>query len=409
MSKLTQRLTLNLLAVAALSLSGFVMHMSAQTPAASPAPIQDEDAKNAAYAKFIDLRKTDQVAAYALAREYVQKWGTAEDDQTKFVKGWVPKYEHAKDKRDFQDAVTATNSAEAFRLGKVILAYSADDLNVLMGLGFTGYKSAVKKDKTFSAESTNYAKSALRLIETAPAPVAGAKPIDWSPFANKDEAIAWLTYGIGFMNVDGTSPDAKNYLYKAAQLDTFKKVPSIYFYLAQAYLTSDWKPASDQYNAIKKETVTPEGEAALNHLYQITERLMDFYGRTIAYAGADPAYKLWKDAALEQLTIFYKFRHEGSDVGMQDFVSNVVKNPLPDPASPLPPLPVTAPATAPSTSGASVGAAASGSSTSVTSAVAPAPNTGTVKPVAAGNATTAPVARPVTAGPAASSAGKVPE
>ncbi len=65
----------------------------------------------------------------------------------------------------------------------------------------------------------------------------------------------------------------------------------------------------------------------------IIDRMIDAYARAIAAAGSDPANAQNKAQWMTKLTDFYKFRHEGSDAGLNELIASVLSRPLP--AKPL--------------------------------------------------------------------------
>src|SRR5207245_9708096 len=74
---------------------------------------------------------------------------------------------------------------------------------------------------------------------------------------------------------------------------------------------------------------TPESKAALEKLNVTIDRMIDAYARAIAAAGTDPKNAQNKAQWLVTLTSFYKFRHQDSDVGLNDFIAASLNKPLP--------------------------------------------------------------------------------
>src|SRR5215210_3774182 len=80
---------------------------------------------------------------------------------------------------------------EAYALGKEILASEPENVKVLVDLGANGYLVTPLNNPSLTAESLEYAKKALQLLDS------GKTVEDWQPLAGKDVAVAYLNYTIG--------------------------------------------------------------------------------------------------------------------------------------------------------------------------------------------------------------------
>jgi hypothetical protein len=120
-------------------------------------------------------------------------------------------------------------------------------------------------------------------------------------------------------------------LLRAAQYDSeIKKTPSTYYFLAAAYESGPYKTLSTAYQekyAGKPET--PESKAALEKLNAVMDRIVDAYARAIAAAGTDPKTEQSRKEWTAAMANYYKFRHDGSDVGMTEFINAALQKPLP--------------------------------------------------------------------------------
>jgi hypothetical protein len=110
-----------------------------------------------------------------------------------------------------------------------------------------------------------------------------------------------------------------------------KKEAQTYDLLAAAY-EKDYETVAKDYAAKYPDDAsrqTPEGKAATDKLNAVTDRLIDAYAREVAYAGTDPKNAPLKTRAMARLTELYKFRHDGSDAGLNEFIASVTSKPLP--------------------------------------------------------------------------------
>jgi len=122
-------------------------------------------------------------------------------------------------------------------------------------------------------------------------------------------------------------------LIRAAHIDSDRKTaPSTYYYLALAYQSGPYKKLSADYSArFANKAETPESKTALDSLYKAVDKIIDAYARAVALAGNDPQNQKAKAAWMQPLTDFYKFRHETSATGLNEFIAGVLAQPLPQP------------------------------------------------------------------------------
>jgi len=59
------------------------------------------------------------------------------------------------------------------------------------------------------------------------------------------------------------------------------------------------------------------------------DRIIDAYARAIAAAGTDPKTETSRKEWLTQLTTYYKFRHNNTDAGINEFIQSSLAKPLP--------------------------------------------------------------------------------
>jgi len=362
--------------------------------------VQDECAqekKDANYAEFLKIYKTDQAKAFDLAKKYLACPAPAEITEAQqkiidFLKKWSTAYEEGMLKVTFTDELyNKKNYAKAYEIGKQILAKEPDNVKVLVDLGANGYLLVPLKNAQLNTESLDYARRALQQLE------AGKTVEDWAPLAGKDAAIAYLNFTVATHTLEKDPGTALKNAMKVAQLESpLKKSPFTYAYIAGAYETGIYAKQSEAYQAAyggKDET--PESKLALANINQIIDRMIDAYARAVALAGTDQQFATIKTQSLENLTRWWKYRNNNTDAGMNEFIASVVTKPLPPEPTPLTVLPASTPAATPGAT--STGTPTNGNGTS--GATAPA---GTTQP--ANKTATQPATKPAT--PAANTSTK---
>ncbi|HJP90553.1 MAG TPA: hypothetical protein VJ875_01270 [Pyrinomonadaceae bacterium] len=285
----------------------------------------DDPVKIEIYKRFVDNRLNKPAVAYQAARDYLQKYAKDKDQYVDYLTKWVTFYERDERKRNLPILINEKNFAEAYSTGAKILADEPNYLRAQIDLGYAGYLAASAKNETYNADALRYARTAIQAIES------GKTPTEWAPFKGKDDTLAYLNYAVGFLTLKTNPNEAIDALLKAAQYDSdIKKTPSTYYFLAVAYESGPYKTLSSSYQttyAGKPETT--ESKAALEKLNVVMDRIIDAYARAIAAAGTDPKTEQSRKEWLAQLTNYYKFRHEGSDAGINEFIAAALQKPLP--------------------------------------------------------------------------------
>jgi tetratricopeptide (TPR) repeat protein len=285
----------------------------------------DDPVKIEIYKRFVDNRVPNPRAAYQAARDYLQKYTKDKDQYTDYLTKWVAAYERDERKANLPVLINEKKYDEAYKTGARILADEPDYLRAQIDLAYAGYLAASAKNETHNAEALAYATKAIQAIES------GKVPSEWAPFKGKDDTLAYLNYAAGFLTLKTDANKAIDYLLKAAQYESdIKKTPSTYYFLAAAYESGPYKTMSTAYQTeFANKPETPAGKAALEKLNVLMDRIIDSYARAIASAGTDPKTEQSRKDWTAQLANYYKFRHDGSDAGMTEFIAAALQKPLP--------------------------------------------------------------------------------
>jgi tetratricopeptide (TPR) repeat protein len=321
------------------------------TTTAGAQPAQDDtQAKTDLYNRFREkLTAKDQAAAFELGKEYLQKYSTPEDEIVKYIKNFVTKYEDALPAYNFNKLLEEKKFPEAFAAGKTALAKNPEDLKTLIGVSWAGMYATMSGKQELAAEAQTYSQKAIQLINAGKTPDANA------PFANKDETLGWLNWGLGYYNLKNAPNEAAKYLYQSAQVEGMaKKDPQTYVWLAAAYQSGDYNRLSKEYtDKCAGKAETPECKAMLDTTNQVIDRIIDSYARAISYAKSSPTPDRYKQALetwQKDLTDFYKFRNNDQVTGLEELIAGATSKPLPNPAvAPVAPAPAGTTTSAPST------------------------------------------------------------
>lgn len=285
----------------------------------------DDPVKIEIYKRFYDNAKTNPTVAYQAARDYLQKYNKDKDQYIDYLQKWIAVYERDERKRNLPILINEKKFSEAYTTGAKILADEPNYLRAQIDLGYAGYLAASAKNESFNTAALDYARKSIQAIE------AGKQPNEWAPFKGKDDTLAYLNYAVGYLTLKTNPDQAIDALLKAAQYDSdIKKTPSTYYFLAVAYESGPYKTLSTAYQTeYANKPETPASKAALEKLNLVMDRIIDAYARAIAAAGTDPKTEQSRKEWLAQMSNYYKFRHEGSDAGINEFITAALQKPLP--------------------------------------------------------------------------------
>jgi tetratricopeptide (TPR) repeat protein len=285
----------------------------------------DDPVKIEIYKKFYENRDNNKPVAYQAARDYLAKYTKDKDQYVDYLQKWILFYERDDRKKQLPGLINEKKFAEAYSVGAKILADEPDYLRAQIDLGYAGYLAASSKNETFNADALGYARKAISALE------AGKTPTEWAPFKGKDDTLAYLYYAVGYLTLKTTPDQAIDSLIKAAQYDSdIKKTASTYYFLAVAYESGPYKTQSSAFQTTYgNKPETPESKAALEKVNVVIDRMIDAYARAIATAGSDPKTEVQRKEWLAHVTGYYKFRHDGSDAGLTEYIAAALARPLP--------------------------------------------------------------------------------
>jgi hypothetical protein len=306
-----------------LALFTYTPSARAQQPAVSAAQTITQ-AQADLYESWRANINTNQQAAFEAGRAYLSKYPG--NDYATYVRAWVEAYERAARKLEFARLFKLQNFPEVFRTGKRILADEPDNLKTIIHLAYAGYLASGRGDDSFAPDALDYAHRAVELIES------NAKPADWQPFTDQADALGYLNFVIGELTFkDDAANSARLYRKALGYETTLRRAPVIYSRLAAAYVVTEYDPLSKDYEArFAGKDPTDESRAALERIRVVVDHIIDAYARAVAFSGDDPKYAAAKRRWTDELTRFYKFRHDDSTEGLDALITSIASKPLPE-------------------------------------------------------------------------------
>jgi tetratricopeptide (TPR) repeat protein len=325
----------------ALVLAIFLMAVPAfaqpQTARNQQPVVTDDETKVNVYKRFWDNRVPNPAVAYEAAREYMRLYNREDDDYTRYLKVWIASYEEdlrvlrmnaerADREQQLLGSFSEKNYTRAYGLAKQVLADDPNNVRVLIALGYGAVAASTEaRNETFNAEAAKHAAKAITLIGS------GRTPETWAPFKGKEDVLGSLHYALGFYALKTNPEAAIPSFITATQVDADRRnAPSTYYFLAVAYQNGPYKRLSEDFTKrFGNQPESPESKAALDGVNKVVDKMIDAYARAVALAGTNPQNQAAKSQWMTQLTNFYKFRHNNSDVGLNEFIAGVLAKPLP--------------------------------------------------------------------------------
>lgn len=332
----------------------------------------DVDGQNALYIKFTEnfQKKTSAELRVALdaAKGFLEKYGACESvkEQADYMKPWVPKLEQSYERikkgeemgplfKRFDAAIVGDNAAEAYASGKEILAREPGNYNIIVPLGIVGWDLAAKGTNTYAEDALRYSKMALDGIKngTAKPKVDKAGKETYGALKYefpKEQAISELTYAVGYLTYyhKKDKKAALPYFYELAQSGKYKDEPRIYVAIGNYYV-DEAAPVVDEITKLVAQLNTPSTDATVKADLEkqvkakiglfngYAERAMDALGRAHQKA-TKPTDKALKDSVYKQIQVIYEKRFPEKKEGLDTYIATTIKNPMPNPTTPVAPV-----------------------------------------------------------------------
>ena len=320
-----------------LAVAMFGGKVSAQNSAES---CTDAPAKVALYQKFLASYKStgeEQRRADEFANEYLTKFGgcTDEGDEkvARFIRKWLTLYAKVVQEFDCRTAAYQQQWTKAFEVCQIVANENPESTEWPLLLTLAGYANVTamtsgSRDKSLNAEAAKMARRAVELIE------AGKALPNWNPFAGREEAIGFLHYSQGVFLFESAPAEAAAEFFKAAQSNSsFKREATTYAYLACLYETNELPRLMAEYrkNIAPPQVMPPKSQydATAAGINKTLDRVIDAYARALSIMNSNPrANEKLKASVTQQLTSYYKERHQDSEAGLSELIAGVLETPM---------------------------------------------------------------------------------
>lgn len=290
---------------------------------------QGPEAQQALYQKFLENRTVKPEVAYDTARDYLTQYSAsaaADDKYVDYLKKWVVKYERQQRRQKLIGFLTNNQVNEAFAAAKAVLQDYPDDTGLLYDLARTGITAAGGNNHTNDADTLAYARQVIQALQ-------GGKsfnPDQPLSDAARNESLGFLNLGVGMLTAKSAPNEAIDSLLNGAKFEgTSKRNPLTYGLLAEIYETVYYAPVSDQYTKdckTEEQAKTPACTELKTTVEAAADHLVDALARAVFYANLPEnksRFESYQPGWMENLTTYYKYRHQNSDAGMKEYVEGI--------------------------------------------------------------------------------------
>lgn len=338
-----------------------VIALGAVAGSAQANPCEDTETKTKLYDEFqanfrgnIEARKK----AIAAGEQYIEKFGSCEADKqyVDYFKGAIPGMKDRNKKEEeemakqaryvrFDNAVKDKNFDEVYAVGKEILQFEPNQLDLMIVLGSIGYDESIDNNNfKYNADTIRFARMAIAAMESGKTST-NYGLFGWT-YKTKDNAIGEMNLSIGYITaaVDKNRKEALSNLFKAtASTASTSKNPVPYEQIGFYYF-DELNKMIDEVKVLEKDQKDTDTEeeaktkaenirAKVALLNGVAERAIDAFARAHNLA-TTAAYKAQLKKNAEQA---YQLRFERT-TGFDSWVAASVAKPFPNPLSPVQPV-----------------------------------------------------------------------
>ena len=200
---------------------------------------------------------------------------------------------------------------EAFAEGATQLAKNADDIQILVMLAITGVEQAKKQNPKYADASRQYGARAIELFEGDKKPAA----MDAEAWAREKTMLPQVYQEMAVISLmQQNLPEAQGKLEKAARLNP---ADPFNYMLLGSIANDDYQKVAQTYKSM------PEGKAKDEMMQKINgllDKVIDHYAHAVGLSEGKPQYQQFHDQILQDLTSYYRYRHNNSTEGLQKLI-----------------------------------------------------------------------------------------
>jgi len=319
----------------------------------------DPNTKQAIYQVFLDNRRATTIEGLQKAvdagKKYLEMCKDSPDDQevVAYINRLLPRVEQnliiEVRFSKFEASAKALNHVEAYKVGREILDNEPKDSelrgDLAIYLTWAGYKAMESTDATTTLGVIELGRETIALINS------GAKFVDWGAYDgafkqqndadSKSHTLGWLNFAIAemFVKLDNKADGMAHYFETTKYAAPIGSNPVVFQAIGAWYLSDAIRVRAEGVKIYEAngDKDTEESTKLFNLAKGYADRAFDAYARAYQAAKA-----VKNDSAANslygRLGELYKFRFDGKEEGLDEFISEVGKRQFIDPRNPVEPI-----------------------------------------------------------------------
>ncbi len=220
------------------------------------------------------------------------------------------------------DSYTNNGQADdAFRVGTEMLKRDGQDLHALMQLTYIGTEEVRKNQNgKYAQQSLQYGLKSIEMIEGNQKPA----KMDEANWTGHKERLPQSYQQTAILNSAlGNAAEAKNRALKATVLSPNDPIG---FAILGGLINMEYTALATKHRTMpageEKQQTQKKAEGLI-------DELIDAYAHVVALAGGRPEYQALSQQVTEDLTTYYKYRHNQSVEGLQQLIDKYKVQPKP--------------------------------------------------------------------------------
>jgi hypothetical protein len=211
------------------------------------------------------------------------------------------------------DAYLATDRVDdAFDLASTMLTKDPGDVYALAQLTFAGANAAKRQNKKYLPQAMQYGAKAIELIEADKKP-AGMNDATWS---NIKAVLPQLYQQLGILSLlAGSAAEGKSKVEKAIALNPGDPLN---YLVMSSVIDDDYRKIAELYKSLP---AGPQKDEALSKANAMLDQIIELYAHAVGLAAGQPQYQQLESQVMENLTSYYKYRHNQSLEGLQQLIN----------------------------------------------------------------------------------------
>jgi tetratricopeptide (TPR) repeat protein len=213
--------------------------------------------------------------------------------------------------------VKAEKIDDAFRVASAAISRNPNDVAAMTQMTMVGVEQAKRQNPKYVQQSMQYGTKAIELIE------AGKRPDQMDEAAWGEYRTRWLPQlyqSLGMLSMmSGNKEEAKTRLEKASSLNANDPFT---FLLLGSLVEEEYRKFAEQHKA---QSPGPLKDELLKQAHAKMDQVIEQYAHAVALSEGKPEYQKLHDQILEALDTYYKYRHAGSNNGLQQLIDKYKK------------------------------------------------------------------------------------